>query len=70
MTQEILDKAHKLQNDINRYEIVIRYAATNCLRFNGSIGTGDVSGDHELAKLIHDYCKRKQNKLIEEFDNL
>lgn len=70
MTQEIIDKANKLQNDINRYEIVIRYAHTNCLRFNGMIGIGDVSEDKELAKLIYDHCKKKQKELIEEYDNL
>ena len=70
MTQEIIDKANKLQNDIRRYEIVIRYAATNCLRFYGMIGEGDVSEDKELAKLIYDYCKKKQKELIEEYDKL
>lgn len=70
MTQKIIDKAHKLQNDINCYEKVIKYAATNCLIFLGSIGICDVSDDKELAKIIHDYCKRKQDELIKEFDSL
>ena len=70
MTQEIIDKANKLQNDINRYEIVIRYASTNCLRFHGMIGEGNVSKDKELAKLIYDHCKKKQKELIEEYDKL
>ena len=30
-----MDKANKLQHDIDRYEIVIRYASTNYLRFTG-----------------------------------
>ena len=70
MTQEIIDKAIKLQNDINNYETVISYAATNCLMFYGSTGICDVSDDKELAKIIHDYCKNKQRELIEEFNNL
>ena len=70
MTQEIIDRANKLQSDIHRYEIVIRYAATNCLRFHGMIGEGDVSEDKELAKLIYDHCKKKQGELIEEYDKL
>ena len=70
MTQEIIDKANKLQDDIHRYEIVIRYAAMNRLRFHGAIGLGDVSEDKELAKLIYDYCKKKQRELIEEYDKL
>lgn len=70
MTQEIIEKAQKLQQDINRYETVIRYAATNCLRFTGMIGTGDVSDDKELAKLIYDHCKKKQGELIEEYRKL
>ena len=70
MTQEIIDKANKLQKDIDRYEIVIRYAATNCLRFHGMIGIGDVSEDKELAKLIYDHCKKKKGELIEEYDKL
>ena len=70
MTQEIIDKANKLQNDIHRYEIVIRYAATNCLQFTGMIGVGNVSEDKELAKLIYDHCKKKQGELIEEYDKL
>ena len=63
MTQEIIDKANKLQNDIHRYEIVIRYAATNCLKFTGMIGEGNVSEDKELAKLIYDHCKKKQKPM-------
>lgn len=70
MTQETIDKANNLQNDIHRYEIVIRYAATNCLRFYGMIGIGNVSEDKELAKLIYDHCKKKQKKLKEEYDKL
>ena len=70
MTQEIIDKANKLKHDIERYETVIRYAATNCLRFSGQIGIGDVSEDKELAKLIYDHCKKKQKMLIEEYDKL
>jgi hypothetical protein len=70
MTQEIIDKANKLKSKIDDYEIVIRYAATNCLRFNGMIGVGEVSDDKELAKLIYDHCKKKQKELIEEYDNL
>ncbi len=70
MTQEIIDKANKLQRDIERYEIVIRYASTNCLKFTGAIGPGDVSDDKELAKLIYDHCKEKQRNLIEEYDKL
>lgn len=70
MTQEIIDKANKLQNDINRYEIVIRYADINCLRFHGMNGEGDLSEDEELAKLIYDHCKKKQKELIEEYDKL
>lgn len=70
MTQETIDKANSLQNDIHRYEIVIRYAATNCLRFHGMIGIGDVSEDKELAKLIYDHCKKKQKELKEEYDKL
>jgi hypothetical protein len=70
MTQEIIDKANKLQNDIQRYEIVIRYAATNCLRFHGMIGEGNVSDDKELAKLIYDHCKKRQRELVEEYDKL
>ena len=70
MTQEIIDKANKLQNDIHRYEIVIRYAATNCLKFIGMIGEGNISEDKELAKLIYDHCKKKQKELIEEYDKL
>jgi len=70
MTQEIIDKANKLKHDIDRYEIVIRYTHTNCLRFDGMIGIGDVSDDKELAKLIHDHCKKKQRELKEEYDNL
>ena len=70
MTPEIIDKANKLQHDIDRYEIVIRYASTNCLRFIGMIGVGDVSDDKELAKLIYDHCKEKQRNLIEEYDKL
>ncbi|MBQ3844124.1 MAG: hypothetical protein II817_03980 [Bacteroidales bacterium] len=70
MTQEKIDKAIKLQKDINRYEIVIRYASTNRLRFDGMIGIGDVSDDKELAKLIYNHCKKKQGELIEEYDKL
>lgn len=70
MTQEIIDKANKLQNDIHRYEIVIRYAATNELKFHGMIGEANVSEDKELAKLIYDHCKKKQKELIEEYDKL
>ena len=70
MTQEIIDKANKLKNDIRRYETVIRYAATNELKFYGMIGEGDVSEDKELAKLIYDHCKKKQKELIEEYDKL
>ena len=70
MTKEIVDKANKLQNDINRYEIVSRYAAISCLRFKGMIGEGNVSDDKELAKLIYDHCKKKQKELIEEYDKL
>ena len=70
MTQERIDKANKLQNDIHRYEIVIRYAATNCLKFIGMIGEGNISEDKELAKLIYDHCKKKQKELIEEYDKL
>lgn len=70
MTQEIIDKANKLQRDIDRYEIVIRYAATNELRFCGMIGESDVSEDKELAKLIYDHCKKKQRELEEEYDKL
>ena len=70
MTQEIIDKANKLKHDAERYEIVIRYAATNCLRFTGMIGTSDVSEDKELAKLIYDHCKKKQKEIIEEYDKL
>lgn len=70
MTQEIIDKAIKLQKDINRYETVIRYAATNELKFHGAIGESNVSDDKELAKLIHEHCKNKQKELIEEFDKL
>ncbi len=70
MTQEIIDKANKLQNDINRYEIVIRYATTKCLIFHGLIGEANVSEDKELAKLIYDHCKKKQKELIEEYDKL
>lgn len=70
MTQEIIDKANKLQNDIHRYEVVIRYADTNCLIFNGMIGEGNVSEDKELARLIYDHCKKKQRELIEEYDKL
>lgn len=62
MTQEIIDKANKLKNDIRRYEIVIRYAATNELKFNGIIGEANVSEDKELAKLIYDYCKKKTKR--------
>ena len=70
MTQEIIDKANKLKYIINHYEIVIRYAATNCLKFNGMIGEGDVSDDKELAKLIYDHCKKKQKELEEEYNKL
>ena len=70
MTQETIDKANKLQDDINRYEIVIRYTNTNCLRFHGIIGEGNLSDDKELAKLIHDYCKKKKKELKEEYDRL
>ena len=70
MTQEIIDKANKLQKDIHRYEIVIRYAATNDLKFHGMIGEANVSEDKELAKLIYDHCKKKQKELIEEYDKL
>lgn len=70
MTQEIIDTANKLKRDIDSYEIVIRYAHTNCLRFNGMIGIGDVSEDKELAKLIYDHCKKKQKELMEEYDKL
>jgi len=70
MTQEIIDKANKLQKDIDRYEIVIRYASTNELRFHGAIGESNVSEDKELAKLIYDHCKKKQKELIEEYDKL
>lgn len=70
MTQEIIDKANKLKQDAERYEIVIRYAATNCLKFTGMIGTSDISEDKELSKLIYDHCKKKQKELIEEYDNL
>ena len=70
MTQEIIDKANKLQNDIHRYEIVIRYAATNSIRFCGMLGESDISEDKELTKLIHDHCKKKQKELIEEYDKL
>lgn len=70
MTQEKIYKANKLQEDIDRYETVIRYASTNCLRFHGIIGIGDVSDDKELAKLIFDHCKKKQKELKEEYDRL
>lgn len=70
MTQETIEKANNLQDDIHRYEIVIRYAATNCLRFHGLIGIGDVSDDRELAKLIYDHCRKKQKELQEEYDKL
>lgn len=70
MTQEIIDKANKLQKDIRRYEIVIRYAATNELRFHGMIGEGNVSEDKELAKLIYDHCKKKQKEFEEEYNKL
>lgn len=70
MTQETIDRANKLQSDIHRYEIVIRYAATNCLRFHGMIGEGDVSEDKELAKLIYDHCKKKQQEYEKEYEAL
>lgn len=70
MTQEIIDKANKLKNTIERYEIVIRYASINCLWFHGMIGEGDLSEDKELAKLIYDHCKKKQKELEEEYDKL
>lgn len=70
MTQEIIDKANKLQDVIHRYEIVIRYAYTNRLYFEGVIGSSNLSEDKELAKLIYDHCKKKQKELIEEYDKL
>ena len=70
MTQEIIDKAIKLQKDINRYKTIIRYAATNELKFHGTIGESNVSDDEEFAKIIHDYCKNKQRELIEKFNSL
>lgn len=70
MTQEIIDKANKLKRDAERYEIVIRYAATNHLRFIGLLGEVNVSEDKELAKLIYDHCKKKQKELIEKYDKL
>lgn len=70
MTQEIINKAKKLQEDIDRYEVVIRYANTNNLTFRGMIGESNLSDDKELAKLIHDHCKKKQKELIEEYDRL
>jgi len=70
MTQEIIDKANKLQNDIHRYEMVIRYASTNELKFHGMIGEANLSEDKELTKLIYDHCKKKQKELIEEYDKL
>ena len=70
MTQEIINKAIKLQKDIKSYEIIIRYAGANCLKFHGMIGESDVSEDKELAKLIYDHCKKKQKELIEEYDKL
>ena len=70
MTQEIIDKANELKSKIDSYEIVIRYADTSCLRFDGMIGIGDLSEDEELAELIYDHCKKKQKELIEEYDNL
>jgi hypothetical protein len=70
MTQEIIDKAIKLQNDIRRYGIVTRYAATNYLVFHGIFGESNISEDEELAKLIYDHCKKKLRKLMEEYDKL
>lgn len=70
MTQEIMDKANELKHKIECYEIVIRYASTNNLYFKGIIGNSDLSEDKELAKLIYDYCKKKQKELIEEYDKL
>ena len=70
MTQEIIDKANELKSKIERYEIVIRYASTNHLYFEGMIGNSNLSEDKELAKLIYDHCKKKQKELIEEYDKL
>lgn len=70
MTQEIIDKANELKSKIDCYEIVIRYADVNCLKFHGVIGEGDVSEDEELAELIYEHCKKKQKELIEEYDKL
>ena len=70
MTQEKINKANELQKDIDRYEIVIRYATTSCLIFRGLIGEGNLSDDKDLAKLILEHCKKKQKELIEEYDRL
>jgi hypothetical protein len=70
MTQEIIDKANKLKRDAERYEVVIRYAAINHLKFTGLLGEVNVSEDKELAKLIYDHCKKKQKELIEKYDKL
>lgn len=70
MTQEKIEKGISLQNEIDSYERVIRYAGGNELRFTGVIGGVDLSSDKELAKLICDHCKKKQAELQKEFDEL
>ena len=70
MTQEILNKAEELKTAIDKYEIAIRYAMTNFIRFSGMIGEVTLSEDKELAKLIYDHCKAKQDELIKEYREL
>ena len=69
MTQERIDLANKLQNEIYAYEKVIRYAAVNGLCFTGMIGSADLH-DKELCKLVYDHCKKKQAELQKEYDEL
>jgi len=70
MTKEIINKAIELQNKINRYETVIRYASVNHLKFTGTMGESNMDDDKELAKLIYEHCKKKQEEFIKEYDNL
>ena len=70
MKKETIYKAQALERKIDEYETVIRYAATNLLRFSGSIGTADLSEDKELTKLIYDHCKKKQQELEQQYEEL
>jgi predicted naringenin-chalcone synthase len=68
MTQEIIDKAIKLQNDIRRYGIVTRYAATNYLVFHGIFGDGlsrlVLSGKRKKTKRNRTMNKAEKEKYI------